>query len=222
MEILEIRHVKSRTVAFTIYDQLYYLKTGPDLPELYDSKMNRMMMPNVDSWLQAQTHQRYSLRGLKDMMNAFSQGVGQGFSSVDIEEIIKEAFDDIERMIFRTEYSRYYSIAYRLEMMDPKHMERLINQIRMNFDDYLAKFGDDRLYNYLCRVLKFCNNHMLDESSTVERLISRLGRKSDEPKFPVVEKSDEIKNKVLKKILNRLRKDDNEIIRNVELIHDGL
>lgn len=184
MAILEIKYAYNETVAFTIHSVLYYLKIGPDLPELYDQDLKKLIIPNIDHWIQAQTQQRYTYRGLKDMMEAFVDGLRHGYDRDDMEKVCNKVFDDTIKNIFRTKHARDYALAYWIELLDQKRVQKMIGEVRNGFDEYRSRLGDNKLYSYLCRLWQFCHFNDPSDSEVVEKLISRLGKKPQGPTYP--------------------------------------
>lgn len=225
MAILEIKYVNGETAAFTIYDELYYIKTGPDIPMLFDRKMKKLLIPNVDSWLQAQTQQRYSFRGLRDMMEAFAHGLEHSYARDDLKVVCEHIFNMTRDYIFKTEYTRSYAIAFKVELMNPKQIPKLTRQIKDNFDNYRKRFGNDRFYLYLCRIWQFCNYHDPSESAVVESLIRRMDKRAEEPTYPMVENEAEIKNHVITKTLGsdlaKFKGIDEQVVENVNGIQSN-
>lgn len=179
----------------------------------------------MDTWLQAQTQQRYSYRGLKDMMSAFSSGLRHSYASDDLVEICGHIFDETVRAIFTTEFAHSYAVAYKIELMDPKQISKLIELIKNNFDTYEDTFGEQRFYLYLCRLLKVCNYHEPSESTVVETLIKRLGKRPQEPEYQQVGDGDKAREHVVSKIigagLSRFKGIDQKVLDTVNDIQTG-
>lgn len=217
--------MNEETVAFTINHELYYLKTGPDLPKLFNRDLNKLIIPNLDTWLQAQTQQRYSYRGLKDMAAAFSSGLRHSYASDDLAGICGYIFDETVKMIFTTEYAHSYAVAFKVELMDPKQISKLIEQIKGNFDSYTDRFGEERFYLYLCRLLKICNYHEPSESIVVETLIKRLGKRPREPEYQKVGDGEKVRKQVIAKMtgtgLSRFKGIDQKVLDAVNEIQAG-
>lgn len=174
--MLELLYVVDKTAAFTIHGELYYLKTGHDYPMLFKANLQKMIVPNLDHWFQAQTHQRYSYQGFKDMMAAYAAGMSHSYTSTDMPEWVRHVYEVVRDVIFRTERSREYAEAYWIELLDPKKLPRLTDEITANFDKMQKQWGDDRLYEYLCRLRHYCMRHAPGDTPVYERLIERLGR----------------------------------------------
>lgn len=217
--------MNGETAAFTIHSELYYIKTGPDFPKLYDRKMKKLIIPNIDHWLQAQTQQRYSFRGLRDMIQAFSDGLQHSYAREDLRRVCEHIFHVTRDYIFKTEYARYYAAAFKVELMDPKQIPKLTKQIKNNFDDYLERFGKERFHSYLCRIWQFCNYHDPSEAAVVESLVRRLAMEVTEPKYPLVENEQEVKEHVITKTLGsdltKFKGIEETIVENVNGIQTG-
>lgn len=200
--ILQIIYVSGETIAFTINGELYYLKTGPDLPRLYTGDLRRLHMPNMDHWLQAQTQQRYSYRGLKDMAAAFADGLSHSYARSDMPTLCRRIYDITRDTIFKTAFVRDYAKTYWIELLDPKQIPKLIVEIKNNFDEMRAKWGDDRLYAYLCRLWQFCSYFATNETVVFERFLERMGRNIGDVHYPMAVFEDQAYGHVWEKISN--------------------
>jgi len=209
---IAIKHVHKRTAAFTINGELYYVKTGPDFPVVYNKKLEKLIIPNIDLWLQAQTQQRYSFRGLQDMMEAYVSGTESNYTNEEISSICNDLFDSTIRAIFNSKNSLVYSKIYKIELMNLHEIKKLISLISANFEDYVAKFSRGKLHNYLCRILAYCNLHNQDDYSVVEKLIARLGNPISTYVHESSPEEDAIKSSIMSDVFKRFansRKDMN-------------
>jgi len=201
-----IKYVFSRIIVFEINNQIYYFHDNPNLPQLYDQQLNKLIVPNLDSWLQSKTSQRYSLRGLRDMATAFMSGMQCGISEGQAYQLILNAISETKRQIFQSALASDYARVYFIELMDPVKVEAThLPIITKNFNKLLKKCGRDRLLNYLCRFWQLCNQHSPSTSFVFENLIKRLGREPTTPHYPdTVELdnslADEVNRVVLKNI----------------------
>lgn len=188
--------------------------------------MKKLIIPNIDTWLQAQTQQRYSYRTLKDMMSAFSSGLQHSYVNNDLNELCGRVFDESVKVIFNSEFTRSYATAYKIELMEPKQVSKLINQIKDNFDEYVKKFGVKRFHLYLCRLLKFCSYNEQNETTVVETLINRLGIDSTESEFIEPKDSDKVRNRVINNIIGsgvaKFKDIELDVLKNVDDIQAGV
>lgn len=225
MAPLRIVYANGKTAAFTVASKLFYIKVGPDLPELYDHDLKRQIVPNIDYWFQAKTQQRYSFRGVCDMVEAFNDGVAYGYQKDDFLKLSALVFDQTIAYIFRTNCARSFARSYWIELMEERQIRGFISKIADGFDDYRRKYGDEKFYNYLCRLWKFCNFYVSSETATVERFISRLGKTPVEPHYPVVPIEEEIKAQIIRNDLtSKIDRDKNigqDIRNNVDRIQAG-
>lgn len=200
MVVIEIKYVNQDAAAFTINGELYYIKIGPDLPAIYDRALRKMIIPNIDLWLQAQTQQRYSYRGLQDMMAAFRSGLQHSYASDDLENICKKVFDETVKAIFTTKAAQLYAKIFKIELMEPKKAIKLIFEIKKQYDKHIELLGEEKLYKYLCRILKFCNLHEPSQAAAVETLIKRLNKAPRDPE-PLEINQEEVRNLVIQNIV---------------------
>lgn len=223
---LEIKYVNHTTAAVLINGEMYYIKTGPDFPIIYNSKLTKLNIPNIDSWLQAQTQQRYSFRGLMDMIKAFEDGMMLNYHKNDMYEILNKFYTMIISTIFRTKMVRLYTEQYKIELMPYDQFVNVIPKIKNNFDSLLAKMGQKNLYEYLCRLWMYSLNNNYDESEVIANLIKRLDMEPTKPQLnrSVKEKRivDGIVHKCMTSSMIELKSVSEEIVSNVDHIQNGM
>jgi hypothetical protein len=222
MGTLDIKYVNGGAVAFTLNGELYYLKTGPDLPQLFDSNLRRLHIPNMDNWLQAQSQQRYSYRGLQDMMKAFAAGLKHSYVGRDFIAVCRHIFDTCRDAILKSAHTPYFARTYRLELLEPKAIRALIKKLSNEFSDYRQNLGEERFFNYLCRIWQVCQ--LRDETSivVVEKLIGRLERVPQEPVYKDSEDEEAARimavNKVITSEVPRFKGIEPKIVETVDQI----
>jgi hypothetical protein len=188
---LTIKYVYHETVAFTIGVDLFYLRQGPGIPQMFDASLNPMVVPNIDAWLQSKTQQRYSYRGVADMASAFAAGLQHAYTSNDLEHLCKLIVRTTKDAIFKTDVAREFSAAYWVELMDPGKLTKFIEILRRDFGKFKAKYSGEELYNILCRLWQFSNLHAPSESAIFESLIrSKMLRTPQLPKYPNTQEAD--------------------------------
>lgn len=181
--VLTIKYARDKVVAFCIGAELYYLD-HVGTPKLYNSSLDKMIVPNIDNWMQSKTKQRYSYRGLLDMADSFSSALNHNYTSDDLRDICDVIVEQTRDTIFKTELARYYASAYWIELTEPSKIQKLIDLFRDRFDDLLKKYGDDKMYDLICRLWQFCNLHMPSEAAIFDSLARRLGHQPRSPKYP--------------------------------------
>lgn len=187
-----ILYAAEDVVVFQIGSNIYYLRDRTNLPELYDNQLRKQVTVNLDHWLQAQTQQRHSLQGLRDMAAAFRRGFQCNMSREQIRELLAEAIIETRKQIFLTDLAADFSRIYFIETVDPTKIEtQYIPSIRNNFSRLIENCGEDELYNYLCRFWRSCTNHSLGSTGVFESLIHKLNRQPAEPKYPDTSTLDE-------------------------------
>jgi len=225
MSSLNIKYASGFTAAFTINSQLYYIKTGPDFPKLYDENLKKLIIPNMDSWLQANTRQRFSYQTLTDMIKAFSDGLEHNYTKDDIVRICNHVFDLSRDYIFKTEYAKDYASIFKIELMDSRQIKKLIRQIKENFQKFCDKYGKEKFHLFLCRLWKFCNLNDLNSSIIVEGFITRLGKVVQDPIYPTVNNEADIKQKIVNNIVGsghaKFKGINDVIINNVRFVEDA-
>jgi len=199
-----IKYVIGEIVVFEVNNKLYYFKDGRNLPELYDEYLVKQIVPNMDNWLQTNTSQRYSLRGLRDMAAAFTDGLRCGIYEEDAIKFIKQAVQETKNTIFQSALTNDYAHAYFIELIDPIKVESThLPTISKNLQKLRKKCGDARLFNYLCRFWQLCNHHALGTAGVFENMIRRLGRTPTTPQYP---NTTELDNDLLERVCHTVFK----------------
>lgn len=179
---LVIQHVLGDVVAFSIDLDSYFMRLQP-VPRVYDNDLKPQLIPNIDSWFQAKTQQRYSHRGFLDMVAAFRCGLARSFSGDDLRAMAAQAA--VTAKFAMLEQLAQYRKHFWIELLDPAKLESVwAPRVREQFGELRAKLGDDDFHNYLCRLLKFATQHRPGLVKVFERLIERLGRLPQEPRYP--------------------------------------
>lgn len=222
-----VRYVYSDTIAFSVGTELFYLKTGPDYPQIFDSNLNLQITSNVDIWIQTRTGQRYSYRGLCDMALAFRCGLETAYTKQDMRQMCESAIQAARDLLFQSERVSDYARTFWIELIDPARLEgHYATVLRDKFETLRENLGDDKFYNHLCRMWRLCNFRRPGEAAVFERLIRRLGRVPQEPQYPVTAKLDEeLKRDALTKIWGRqlphYKAIPDEIVERVHALHSG-
>jgi hypothetical protein len=180
---LKILLVRSDIIAFRVDLDFYYFRSLP-IPQLFDADLTLQIIYNFDNWFQAKTHQRYSYRGFLDMAGAFADALNLTYSTDDINQLCGLAALAAKKFILTTKSSDYKK-HYWVEMLNPVRLETVhADLVRSKFDEMRNKLGDDAFYNYLCRLWHLARAYRPTAAGIFERLICRLGRIPEEPRWP--------------------------------------
>lgn len=199
---LVLHSIDGPFVAFNIDHDLWFMRLTP-IPKVYSEDLKPQLIPNLDSWFQAKTHQRYSLQTFKDAVAAFQAGLEKSYSTQDLKAVALKATIAAKAALMERmpEYGKHFWI----EILDPVKLESVwAPQIREKFEELRAKLGDDEFHNYLCRLRKFAAKHRPGLAVVFERFITRLGRSPVEPRLPQTDDLDaELCRAVLATVLDR-------------------
>ncbi len=193
---LTLHSVEGSFVAFNIDFDLWFMQTEP-IPRIFDADLRPQIIPNLDSWFQAKTHQRYSLQSFKDITAAFKLGLSKSYSTNDLRSLAIKTTQAAKLALINRmgEYGRHYWI----EILDPVKLEEVwAPRVREKFEELRKKLGDDGFHNYLCRLWKFATKHRPGLVGVFERFIKRLGR---EPQEPVLPQTDDLDVELCKAVL---------------------
>jgi hypothetical protein len=190
-------------VAFSIDNQLFFVDFVPVI-KMYDGDMKPLMVSNFDTWLQARTHQRYSLQSFQDAADAFRSGLAKTYSIGDLKDIAITSALAAKKSIMTMmgEYRKHFWV----ELLDPTKLDTdLASEIRDRFDEMRQRLGDDNFYNYLCRLWKLAINNRPKTAAIYERFIQRLGKEPSEPILPSTSSlDDELQKAVLPAVLTKV------------------
>lgn len=196
---LVIQHVLGNVVAFTIDLDTYFMQLQP-VPRIFNNDLKPQFIPNIDSWFQAKTQQRHSHRGFQDMVTAFQGGLARSFSGDDMRVVAANAV--LTAKLAMIEQLAQYRKHFWIELLDPAKLDSVwAPKVREKFEELRSQLGDDDFHNYLCRMLKFATQHRPGLVKVFERLIERLGRVPQEPRYPATIELDE---KLVKAVLTNV------------------
>ncbi len=180
---LKIRLVRNGVIAFHVGYDLWFLRTRP-VPQLFNSALVQQIVYNFDNWFQANTHQRHSYQGFLDMAGAFEDGLRLSYSMDDLAALMASAAVEGKNYAIAERIGDYRK-HYWIEVLDPVKLESIhADAMRQNFEKFRQKMGDDRLHNNLCRLWKLARQHRPSAALVFEKLIQRLGRLPEEPRYP--------------------------------------
>lgn len=199
---LVLHSIDGPFVAFNIDHDLWFMRLEP-VPRIYSEELKPQLIPNLDSWFQAKTHQQYSLQTFKQVVAAFRAGLAKSYSARDLREVAERA--TLAAKVALLERMGEYGKHFWVEVLDPVKLETVwAAQIRSKFEELRAKLGDDEFHNYLCRLWKFASKHRPGLTVVFERFINRLGREPVEPRLPQTDDLDaELCRAVLATVLDR-------------------
>jgi hypothetical protein len=188
--------------AFSVgFDQFFY-RSQP-VPQLFDKNLQLQLVPNIDGWFQARTHQRHSYRGFLDMIAAFEAGLRHTYSLEDLQGICNRAALAAKSFILTQRMGDYGKLFW-VEVLDPAKLDAHAATIREKFGHLTKTLGEDKFYNNLCRLWKFSTHHSPKMAGIFEKFIRRLGRVPEEPSYPTSDELDkELQKSVLMAVLER-------------------
>lgn len=190
--------------AIEIDDEIYYLYFGPGLPKIFDKSMRLLNISNIDNWISARTKQRYSMRSLKDIMQAYVEGANSAYSKQEVKDIIISCIELTIKRLCRSSALDKLNKLYWIESSSAATIDKLISKISIDFEKFRSRMGDDAIFNILCRLYKTCHMRGLDGADVCATIATRLDRSINDPVYPSV---DEIKKEISPDILLALFQD---------------
>lgn len=168
---------------------LWYIKTYANYPELYNDKLERQHC-DIDVWVGGQTRGPYTYNSIIELADAFRSGLNVAYTKHDIESLVRSICISTISLIFRQGYSAKYASQYWVELATPKDFLSFVTKVREEFDVLRARLGDDKLYNYLCRLHQASVTASPSETAIFEKMIARLDRAPGTPTYPNTDQLD--------------------------------
>lgn len=203
--------------AISIGPDTYYIYFGPGLPKVLDANMQPMVIPNIDSWIVAKTKHRYSLVSLQDMVEAYYEGANSAYSDEDVKSLLIRSIDLAVKRLCRSDMLDEVNKLYWIESASAMALRNLIDKMRIDFDGYKTRLGEDVLFIILCRIHRTCSLRRFDGTDTIAALASRMGRVIADPKYPDLDGfTSKIVNDVLDIIINeQVKYNTDEVLKSI-------
>ncbi len=216
---VKIKYANEDIVVVKLGDVLYYIRTR-GIPQIYDNQGRLLVISNIETWMIANTHNRYTYQGIVDMASAFIDGVKSCINKDSIDDMVDESIIDAIHIILQKGYIEEYSLKYWIEVLDTGELEKYIIKIRNHFDR-LEILNKEGLHNDLCRILEVCEIRQLKHLIEIcQNLIKRMGKSIALPKYPDTSALD---SKVLKRVKSNINVEPNQgVLTNVVKVADSL
>jgi len=177
-----IKYANDKCVVLQLDGEIYFLNLLKT-PRVYNKDLILIEVRNVNYWLETKTG--YSFDQIKMMANSFVDGIRCSYSLSDVKLISSIMIKATEDAIFKTDFVKDYSSVYWVELMDLDHLNRFIMLLRNNFAYLKNKYGEEQLYNILCRFWQFCSTNYPDKMHVFESIIkNKLDKTPILPKYP--------------------------------------
>lgn len=182
-----IKYSNDNVIVIDISEGIYLIKLS-DIPKIYNIELNIVEYKNINYWLKKRTN--FTYEQILMMADAYRDGINNGYSLKDIKLISRMMISATRDAIFKTDFVIELSSIYWIELMDIDKLNKFIQTVRNNWDRLLEKYGEDELYNVMCRLWQFCNTCYPDKAHVFESIIRNRLRKI--PKLPEYPNCDEI------------------------------
>lgn len=183
-----IKHVHGDIVIIKVDDGIYWLKTSR-IPIIYDAQL-KVVSKNTNHWIKKHTNLTYEQ--LIALANAYRDGLENGYSLSDVKTISFAMIRATKDAIFKTDLVSEYSSMFWIELLDEKRLNKLICNIRNNFNAIVLKYGKEDFYNTLCRLWQLSNLCYPDKMHVFESMIkNRLNLVPKLPDYPDTFRSDQ-------------------------------
>lgn len=196
--MIKIVYATDAVIVLRIEDgPLWYIKTYANYPELYNDRLERQHL-DIDVWIGGQTRGPYTYNSILELAEAFKTGINAAYTKRDVEFLVRSICISTISLIFRQGYSSKYAAQYWVELSTTKDFSAFVTKVREEFDVLRARLGDDKFYNYLCRMQKTATVVSPSEAATFEKMIARLDRTTGNPTYP---NTDQLDNAVADEVL---------------------
>ena len=177
-----IKYANKNVIVIVINSILYYIDTT--LMNVYDRNMTKMNIPNIDSWIQSITQQRYSYQSVCDMGAAFEEGLKHTYSLTDIKMLSDTVSYSTIQHIFKSTNAKIYATHYWVELADKEIMEKVAVEIGSKLQIIQEKLGTEKLISYISRLYHSCDMHGYDAKALFVKLAERLNQPMVDVKYP--------------------------------------
>jgi len=201
---LTIEYAHEDSVCFRVHGVIHYLRIKPEPSRLYDQNLNQLVVPNIDSWFQSKTNQRYSFRTVCDMAEAFKSGLHAAYVYDDLRQISELCLNDVLDELFKFGMAAEYTSTCWIELATPTKIDKIVNFFNLRLDDLRNDMGDDGVHALLCRILAICKHKSLNQATIVKKLFDRINMETEEPNLPDISKlHDKVKQRVRSKVFGK-------------------
>lgn len=179
---LTIEYACDGVVVFRLNGQIYYLRVEPQPSQLLDCNLNPLIVPNIDNWFQAKTHQRYSFREICDMGAAFKAGVSSAYTYMDLKQIGELCMDTILRELIQFGGAAEYTSTFWIELATSNKLDKIARFFNEKFGALKDELGVDEFSKILCRLIFISQHKKLNHGYVFKKLLQRIGQEYVEPK----------------------------------------
>ena len=221
--VVKIIYVKSDVMAVLFGQTLYYLDCTEWLPRVFDSDLKQLVISNIDSWIQAKTAQKYSLATLREMGNAFADGMRASYTKTEVLSIVEYASRCVTSEILRRGAIYDYSLLYWIEVQGTEVLEKYLKTISEKLNTIVERLGVERIVNELKRIQRVCLLRQSSAKYMCDKLLERLGANSVEPQYPSTREIDmKVLSHVRNEVLKYLRQEHKAVDASIVEVVDGI
>ncbi len=218
-----ILYAKDSVMAFRINAQLYFIKLEPHVPTIYDNTVKPLIIPNIDSWIQAKTHQRYSLSLLKELCHAFESGINAAFTKADVLTIAEYSAHMVLEELLHRGMIYDYAISYWIEVLGSDKIEEYLKIIASKLDYVVSRMGKRKLVRELNRIRHISFLRQINSQFICEKLLEKLDAKIEAPHYPETAKLDnKIKLNARNEVIKLIKKEFSTVPDDVIEVVNGI
>lgn len=195
---LHIIYIHGEVITFKLESdpsRLYYLKTGPSYPELYNDKLIKLIVPNIDEWFLSNTQLNYSYDTVLKMAAAFIDGT-KIVNNKNVDELLRSYSTQFITELFHNYKWFLYKDIYDVECMSEKEIASTISTINEHIS--IVKNGDKAVNNFLNRIWRLVSYKYNNLIYSVQIIYNYIGMTPSDPQFP---ESDHITNNISNHII---------------------
>lgn len=204
MATYEILFSNDKVAAVQIAGDLYLIRLDPLLPEVFDKNLNKLIVPNIETWLSNNTMLQVNYKSLITQCLAFHKGFTASRYNKDRLSCIRDIVKITIMNIFRTELASKYVTDYWIECTPrAKFSTKIISPIMKKTEYLIDKLGIRTFEDYANRIRKIVEDNT--DVVVVDKMFRKLNLETREPSYPNTEELDNI---VIHNVLEQYKSDD--------------
>lgn len=178
---LKILYAYDKVACFQINTEVFYVNLRYGYPELFDSQLKPVVVPNADYWFQHRTRQTVSYKNFIDLLAAYKAGAE---SKADLAKIGIHVAKSVSHKLVKTTFMRQLVTELWIESLSEREVIKLVSKIIDDFESFSKQYNESALAKVLSRLWFYCDKHALEVKEPFEKVIIRyLGERPQDPDY---------------------------------------
>lgn len=207
--MVRIIHSTDMVAAIEIGGDQFIIRLDYNYPEIYDKNGRKLNIPNIDTYINRLTHQKFSYNMIIELCKSYNHGYTNNPLKFTSEVFIKSIVKEVIKQVFRTNRASEYVSLYWIECM-PKFQlfKKIITPLRDNYDYFLNKLGMNKLINYANRVRKTCT-----DTTDLNVIIKIFDKHNIEQIDPIYPDTSDLDDEIIGIIIHRIQSAESSIVK---------